>query len=556
MIPQGLGPRMTDAKGGARSAVVRVPQPQIAAPPALEVTDAGVVYPGVIALREFDLDVMAGEVHAVVGHNGSGKSTLVKLLAGQCQPTKATSVRVGGEDLQLCSPRDSARLGLRFVHQDLGLVPDLSITENLSLGAIGRAPSLSRIRWRQEHERARKQLARLGYSVDPRKPIRNVPKAIRGAVAIARALQDGDTTPARVLVIDEVTATMTGSDIERLLATLSAIRETGVAVLYVSHHLEEVLQVADRVTVLQDGVKIETSLASALTASTLADRIVGDSHHVSQALQAEAESAIVNDTEHGENDGVICEVSHLQGSAVRDISFSVRAGAILGIAGIAGSGREELSSLLMGGEMRAGDVTVDGHSIPPGRPHRSLRHGVALVPADRTSNAVIPDLAIRENLTLAHLAPFMQRGWLSRRREREEVRKWIQQLQIRGATVDGSMASLSGGNQQKVMLARALRIQPRLLLLDEPTQGVDVGSVAEIHGIIKGIAQRSAIIIFSSDAEELTSLCAEVLVMRSGTVAAHLTGSQITRMKIMRLELAAEDAGESSGPIVEETTWI
>ena len=506
---------------------------------ALEVSGAGVTYPGVRALQGLDIDVRAGEVHAVIGHNGSGKSTFVKLLAGQCRPTQGTRIRVAGEELPPQSPLESARLGLRFVHQDLALVPSQSVTENLGLSVGLGVRGLKRIDWRAEHAAARSRLAELGYAVDPKALVGELSRSTRSAVAVARALRDFVGSPARVLVLDEVSAAMTAPEIARLLEMLARLRATGLGILYVSHHLEEVLQTADRVTVLRDGVRVTTSSAHTLTGAQLADLIIGteQAHKLREGRAAEPGERDLA-TGQSRHTGAAFTVTALSGQILRDISFQARSGQIIGVAGIAGSGREELAELLMGSVPRKGSVLIDGAELPPSRPDLSVRYGMALVPADRSSNAVIPTLPVRDNMTLARLSPFWRRGWLSRRSEAKEVSAWIERLSIRGATVDGAVTTLSGGNQQKVMVARALRTRPRVLILDEPTQGIDVAAVADIHAIIREVAETSAVIILSSDSDELASLCSEVLVLRAGRVAAQLADSDVMSAAIMRLELA------------------
>jgi ribose transport system ATP-binding protein len=509
---------------------------------ALEVSGAGVTYPGVRALKGLDIDVRAGEVHAVVGHNGSGKSTFVKLLAGQCHPTPGTRIRVAGAELPPESPLESARLGLRFVHQDLALVPSQSVTENLGLGARLGVHSLKRIHWRAERAAARSRLAELGYEVDPKALVGDLPRATRSAVAVARALQHFTGSPAQVLVLDEASAAMTAPEIARLLDMLARLKATGLGILYVSHHLEEVLQTADRVTVLRDGVRVTTSPAHTLTGAQLADLIVGteQARTPREGPAAEPEESDLG-AQPARHSDAACTVTALTGQALHGISFQARSGRIMGVAGIAGSGREELAGLLMGSAPREGAVLIDGRELPPSRPDLSVRYGMALVPADRSANAVIPNLPVRDNMTLAHLSPFWRRGWLTRRSEAKEVAGWIERLSIRGATVDGAVTTLSGGNQQKVMVARALRTEPKVLILDEPTQGIDVAAVADIHAIVREIAQTSAVIVLSSDSDELASLCSDVLVLRAGRVTARLTGGDITSSNIIRLELAGGD---------------
>ncbi len=501
---------------------------------ALSVDDLSMTFPGTRALDRVSLGVQTGEIHGLVGHNGSGKSTLIKILAGQYVPDGGSAVRIGGEPLQWASPAHSEGLGLRVVHQNLGLVPTMSVTENMLIGSGYDTGFAGRILWRKEHRRAEAQMARLGYDVNPRAAVGGLSAATRSAVAIARALVARPGRPeVRVLLLDEVTATMPETEIDRLLELVSNLRDQGVSVLYVTHHLEEVLTTCDHVTVLRDGKVAASTLASDLTMTSLTDLLIGTSvwrdRPDVQAPAPRTSEAL---------GGSRLEISHLAGEVVRDLSVTVEPGRIVGVAGITGSGREDVALLVMGALPRGGEITVGGEVLPANDPAGSVKRGIALVPANRHTNGVVPTQNIRENMTLSAMRGRRGLAPLTARSERPGVRKWISQLGIRSATPEGSIDTLSGGNQQKVILARCLLVKPRVLILDEPTQGVDVGAVLDIHSRIREIAADSAVLVCSSDSLELESLCSEVVVLQRGRVVGRLVGAEITEENLDRLQLS------------------
>jgi ribose transport system ATP-binding protein len=506
--------------------------------PLLNVERAGLSFPGTRALDGVDVAVATGEVHAVVGHNGSGKSSLVKVLAGEYQPDRVTRIWVDGKPLLTGSPKQSMRLGLRFVHQNLALVSGLSVTENIAMGAGYGVRGLGRIRWKQEHERAESRLAELGYTIDPRAPLSDLSVSARSAVAIARALNDRPASPPKVLILDEVTAAMPQPEIARFLTLVRRLRDRGMGVVYVSHHLSEVFAVADRVTVLRDGVRVVTTTVAGETEQSLARHILGDSTSriaprlaTSRALVSPAFSGVDR----------TLEVEGLSGDLVHDLSFTVTAGRILGIAGIAGSGREHVAELVMGIRPRRGSVRLGGRELDPDRPDFALRAGLVLLPADRARSGLIPNLLLRENLTISRLRDLWRRGKLSKFLERREANEWIQRLGIRGGGPDVDVMSLSGGNQQKVVIARCLRLNPTALILDEPTQGVDIGGVSDIHSLIHAMGKISAVVVSSTDTSELAQLCQDVLVLRRDRAPVQLTGSEVTQHNIDTVQLTSGD---------------
>jgi ribose transport system ATP-binding protein len=501
-------------------------------PAALRIESMGMSFLGTRALADVALSVANGEVRGLVGHNGSGKSTMVKILAGQYQPDHGSLAEVGGETLTWADPAASERLGLRFVHQHMGLIPGLSVTENVSIGSGYPGKALSRINWKRQHRRVAEELERLGYPLDPRVSVSELPAATRSAVGVARALFDRPGSPRpRIVILDEVTASMPDQEVTRMLELVRALRSQSVGVLYVSHHLEEIMAVCETVTVLRDGHAVADEPIANLDQDKLADLVVGSSEWREKAPRP------VTATTSLPTSGVL-ELADVGGAVIQGFTRAVRPGRILGVAGITGSGREELAHLLLGAAPRTGTVVVDGQAVPPGRPGAAIRMGMALVPAERLANAVIPNQNIRENLTISSMG---RRRRMSRTRPEAEaraVKRWIGRLHIKGATVNGSILTLSGGNQQKIVLARSLDVDPKVLVLDEPTQAVDVGAIAQIHAVIREISATTTIIVSSSDNYELASLCSDVVIMHRGRVVAELSDADVTEENIDRLTLS------------------
>ncbi|HEX6680132.1 MAG TPA: sugar ABC transporter ATP-binding protein [Gaiellaceae bacterium] len=483
-------------------------------------------FAGTTALYDFDLDVAVGEVHALVGHNGSGKSTLVKILAGFHRPDDGT-VSVAGGDLDLSSASAALEAGLRFVHQDLGLVSTLNTVENLALGVGFRTGAAGRIRWAEERDSARRRLRELGYEVDVTRPVGELAAAERTGIAIARALKDWEN--ARVLVLDEPTAMLPRQEVGILFDAIDRVRRRGLAVIYVSHRLDEVFALAERVTVLRNGRKVATHPVADLDQARLVSLMVGD-----ETLASHADTAPAN-----REDGLL-SVEALSGSVLRRVSIGADGGEIVGIAGLTGSGREEILPLIFGaGDRSGGEVRIGGVPLPGGHPKQAIAAGVAFLPADRHRLGSVTTLSVRENLTLTDLRRHSARfGSLRRRAERAEVLDWIEAIDVRPPDPDVPFSTLSGGNQQKVVLAKWLRMKPRVLLLDEPTQGVDVHAKAVIHRLARTAADDgAAVVIASSDDAELCDTCDRVVVVRDGQVAAHLDGRRITPSELGRLEL-------------------
>jgi ribose transport system ATP-binding protein len=503
------------------------------------------------ALDGVDFDIRGGEVHALVGQNGSGKSTLIKLLAGYHDPEPGTAVEVAGKRVPLGHPAASRDAGLRFVHQDLALVDSLSVTENLAFGRGFSTGVGGRIRWGEERREATKMIRSLDFDFDVRRPVGDLVAAERTGVAIARALWDWEMG-AKVLVLDEPTAALPSTEVETLFAAIHRVLERGVGVLYVSHRLEEVFAVGHRVTVLRDGRRVGTYETPELTEERLISLMLGTVGNVPSPDLQPTEDGIASLLVGGEPSEAesakptaapetLLQVRGLRGEILQGIDFDASAGEVLGFAGLTGSGRDEILPLVFGAVPRGGSVTVEGTEVPMGDLRTSIKHGVSMVPADRHRQGAVLTMTVRENCTLTGLRRFRgPTGAIRRRRELEEVREWIARLDVRPPDPALVVGSLSGGNQQKVVLSKWLWMRPRVLLLDEPTHGVDVGAKVMIHELLREAARRgAAVVVASSDDEELADVCDRALVLRDGRIVGELRGEQMTTDELGRLELSS-----------------
>jgi ribose transport system ATP-binding protein len=499
---------------------------EVRADPAIRVTGLTKSFPGTLALDHVDLEVRRGEVHALVGHNGSGKSTLIKTLAGFHEPDEGTISVLGAEPRSISSAATARDLGLRFVHQDLGLIDQLSAVENLALGRGFDTGFAGRIRWSRERAVAKERLRELGYEFDTRMAVSELTASQQAGLAIARATFDWEK--ACLLVVDEPTAALPRAETEGLFNAIDRAREKGLGILYVSHRLEEVFRIADRVTVLRDGKKVGSYPIADLDKDRLIGLMLGG-----EQLQAQAKGRSA-----APQAGLLV-TRGLSGTIVDGVDISVAGGEVLGMAGLTGSGREEILGLIFGAQERDGDVHVAGKPLPSGDPRAAMKQGVGMVPADRHSDGSIEPLSVRFNVTLTDLGRNTnQLGVLRTGRERAEVRDWIERLDIKPPRPDNEFSLLSGGNQQKVLMAKWLRLNPKVLLLDEPTHGVDVHSKAVLHNLAREAASKgTAVIIASSDDEELVDVCDRVLILRDGQIAGELEQAAISLEAISRIEI-------------------
>jgi ribose transport system ATP-binding protein len=472
------------------------------------------------ALVNLNLRLEPGEVYALLGQNGSGKSTLIKVLSGYHRPDPGAEVQINGQDLHFGSPASAADLGCRFVHQDLGLIESMSVLDNLSIGT-GYPSTLGTIRRRDARREVAAALNRLNLDIKPSRLVRDLSPAMRSGVAIARALRGDFERADGLLVMDEPTATMATADVGRLHAIVQSAARHGVAVLYVTHRIEEVFEVADRYGVLRDGILVAEGRTADATRADLIHALVGE-----ELGEAEAGLPVAAD---GPEQAPTLDVRGLSGTTFADVSLRVSAGEIVGIAGLTGSGREEFLGTIFGASpCLAGSVRVGDQVIARGRPRSAIQAGIGLLPGDRKALGGVLGLSARENLLLPGIKSFWRFPRLSRQRERRDAGDWFKRFAVHPpGKVERILAQFSGGNQQKILMAKWLRLEPRALLLDEPTQGVDIAAKAAIHAAIaEAAAAGRAVLVSSSDSDELVDLCARVIVFKKGTVSAELAHGQ------------------------------
>jgi ribose transport system ATP-binding protein len=487
------------------------------------------VFEGQRALDGVDFDVRPGEVHALLGPNGSGKSTLIKILAGYHSPEDGARAWLGGEPLEIGSP--AAGAAIRFIHQDLGLVGELDAVDNLALGGAYQS------RWwlsgSRERAAARAQLAEYGAEVDVSVPVRSLSRPRQTMLALVRALGSG-LSEGDVLVLDEPTAALPGSEVNQLIDLLREIRRRGACVVYVTHRLGEVFQIADRVTVLRDGKKVTTCDCAELDHDRLVQLIVG--RPLGSFYPTPPPGGHIP----------LLELSGIRGDGVAEASIVVCRGEIVGITGLVGSGYEDLLHLAFGSRSRAGgEVSVDGMLIDRLSPERSIAAGMAFAAADRKALGGVLEWTLRENLTLPALRGHGFAGWLSPRRERVDAAEWLGRLNVVPPNPEAKFSSLSGGNQQKVCLARWLRRGALVYLLEEPTNGVDMGAKHAVYQMLVQVARDGAAVLMTSqDPEELCSVCDRVLVMSEGRIVASLSGDGLTEDRVVSESLRRVPAPE------------
>ena len=477
-------------------------------------------FPGVVALDEVSLGVAGGSVHALVGENGAGKSTLMKIIAGICPPDGG-GLHLHGRAVQLDTPRRALQAGIAMIHQELNLMPSMTVAENIW---IGREPvsRLGLIRHRELRHRTRALLERLRIAVDPDAAVGELPIAARQLVEIAKAL----SYESQLIIMDEPTSALTERDAERLFTVIGELRAAGRAVLYITHRLDEVFALADQVTVLRDGRHVGTGHPAHLSRDDLIRMMVG------------RELTRIYPGAPGTPGAVVLAVHALTGARFRDVSFELRAGEILGLAGLMGAGRSELAAALFGlNPARAGHVSLDGTRVRIDSPRTALAHGIALLTEDRKESGCFLVLSILENLEIAALGhQFVRAGVVRGRAVREACGAMSRQLRVKTPGLDECIGNLSGGNQQKVLLGRCLLLRPKILILDEPTRGVDVGAKSEIHELIARLAaQGTAVLMISSELPEILGMSHRIMVMHEGRVTGTLDRDQADQVQIMQL---------------------
>ena len=483
-------------------------------------------YPGVTALDAVDLTVEAGEVHAVVGENGAGKSTLLKIVAGAAPPD-AGEIRWDGAPVTLASPRDALRRGITVIYQELALVPALGADANIFLGMERTRGGV--LEGDAMREAAAKALAELGLSIDPGLPVKRLSVAQRQLVELARAM----VRDARLVALDEPTATLTAHEVAHLAAQIERLTAKGIAVIFVSHRLDEVHRFASRITVLRDGRRVWTGRTNEVDETALIRLMVGrDVAYRRHPAGRAPDPAPVFDVR-----------GLTRAPAFHDVSFTLRPGEIVGVAGLVGAGRTEVARALAGIEPWAtGAVTLAGEPYRPRSPRDAIARGLAYLPEDRQRDGLVLRFKVRENVTLPVLRRFVARGRIRQAEESEAARAAATAVDLRPSPpdVERPTAQLSGGNQQKVVMAKWLLTDARVIVFDEPTRGVDVGAKVELHRQIRALAdQGRAVLLISSELPELLALADRVLVMRGQRVAGELSGDALTAERVMALAVEA-----------------
>ena len=480
-------------------------------------------FAGVQALDRVSFDLRPGEVHALVGENGAGKSTLIRIVTGAETPDSGTLI-VSGRTLRRLDPASARAMGIAAIYQQPTLFPDLSVAENIAL-ALETAGVWRRVDWAARMRKAADLLARAGASIDPARRAETLSLPEQQLVEIAKAIG----ADARILVMDEPTSALTDAEVARLFSVIGTLRGTGAGIVYISHRLEEVFTISDRVTVLRDGATIATRATADVEPQELIRMMVG------RELAARFPKRPVP---FGDVALELAGVSN-HSTGVRDVSLSVRSGEILGLAGLAGCGRSELADTIFGlTPADTGEIRIRGKTARLDSPGRAIQCGVGYVPKDRRQHGVVAEMSIAENISLASLRNVSRLGLIRRSLERDAAARSMTRLRIKAPSTATDVSALSGGNQQKVALARWLMTDARVLILDEPTQGVDVGAKAEIHALIGDLVERGvAILMISSELPELLGMCDRVAVMRAGTISGVLAGSDATAPRILAMAL-------------------
>jgi rhamnose transport system ATP-binding protein len=503
-------------------------------PPVLQLQEIRKAFAGIQALDGVSFAATPGSVHALIGENGAGKSTLVRIMTGAHAPDSGT-IQVGGEVVTMHAPIDAQRLGIAAIYQEPTLFPDLDVAENIFMGRQPLRPGLRQVLWPAMYRQARELVERLGVRLDVRARVRGLSVADQQTVEIAKAL----STNSRVLIMDEPTAALSLREVAELFRIVRQLRANDVAVIFISHRLEEIYEIADRITVLRDGRNVGEGAPGDLPQNRLIQMMVG---RTLDKLFPKEEAEI------GET---VLQVEGLQREGVfRDISFELRRGEILGLAGLVGARRTEVARAIFGiDRLQSGRVLLHGRPISIKAPRDALRHGIAYLPEDRQHQGLVLSMPITHNVTLPILQALSTAGWVHPRQESTIAHEQGQRLQLRGASsYMQAVRQLSGGNQQKVVLAKWLATKPQVLILDEPTRGIDVGTKAEVHRLISQLAaQGLAILMISSELPEVLGMSDRILVMREGRLTGEFSREEATQEVIMAAATAGMPSGTATG---------
>jgi len=487
----------------------------------LEMKNVTKRFPGVLALDNVQLDLRFGEVHCLVGENGAGKSTLMKILAG-AQPTDSGTIHIAGEPVHIASPHHAQQLGISMIYQEFNLSPYLSVAENIFLGReprLGRSPF---IHWSKMYNDAREILNRIRVDIDVRKPVNELSVAQQQMVEIGKAISFNS----KIIVMDEPSATLTEHELKALFDLIRNLKQQGIGLIYISHRLEEIFEIGDRVTVMRDGQYIATTNVCDLDRDQVIHMMVG------RELKDEFPKEVFEPTNE------VLRVDKLSRKGVfRDISLRLRAGEIVGLTGLVGAGRTEVARAIFGADaIDGGEITLNGKSVLIRSPQEAIRYGIGLLTEDRKGQGLVLGMTVRENTTLANLKSLVKVLFVDRRRERAITTQYVKELQIKTPSIEQVVQNLSGGNQQKVVLAKWLFTQSRVLIFDEPTRGIDVGAKVEIYKLMNDLARKGVgILVISSELPEVLGMCDRILVMHEGTITGELLRGEATQEAVMRL---------------------
>ncbi|POS06080.1 D-xylose ABC transporter ATP-binding protein [Burkholderia gladioli] len=493
--------------------------------PYLEVSRISKTFPGVRALDQVSLHVSRGEVLALAGENGAGKSTLMKILTGVLQPDAGGTIAVEGRPVVLADSHHARALGIGIIYQELSVVDNLSIAENIFLARepLNRLGFVDRARMNRE---ARELLAGIGMTIDPRRLVGELSVGQKQMVEIAKAV----SCQPRILIMDEPTASLSHHETRLLLDLIARLRAREIGVVYISHRLEELFELADRVTVLRDGSTVADAPMAAVDRAWLVRKMVDrelDELYAKSASHATREVVL-------EVEGLSMRSRKGAPGWVRDVSFRVHRGEILGIAGLVGAGRTEIMEMIFGMRPASGEVRVAGRPVAIRSPHDAIAHGIGFATEDRKGQGLVAGMSIRENFSLTHLESYSPWQFVRHAEEAQRCREFVRELGVKTPSIEQKVINLSGGNQQKVVLAKWLARQPRLLIVDEPTRGIDIGAKAEVHALLTRLAEQGvAIIAISSDLQEVLAISDRILVVREGRVTGDFARDEASQERVM-----------------------
>ena len=498
--------------------------------PILQMQGIRKVFPGVVALNSVDFDLVPGEVHALVGENGAGKSTLIKIISGLYQKDAGTVI-VNGKTVDFKSPADAINERIKVVYQELDLVPTLSVAENVFLGSYPKK-RLGQVDWNDLYAQTEKLLAGFGLDIDPRMPVGQLRVAEQQLVEIARAL----SRQAQIIVMDEPTSALSPAEVDKLFGAIECLKDAGCGTIYVSHKLEEIFQVADRVTVFRDGSKIITKPVKETNTVELVSYMVGrELREFFPKTEAQPGKPLL-------------EVKNVNADRLRDFNLTVRAGEVVGVFGLLGAGVHMIGRALFGDEVRTGEVLVDGKRVQAHSPTDAIHKGLGLLTESRRDDGILPFLPVQTNITLVALQQFATAGWIRPRAEAQAADERVKQLNIKTPSLRQQIRLLSGGNQQKSLMARWLLRDPKVLMLSEPTRGIDVGSKVEIYKLIDAMAHRGmGLLVMSTELPEILGIADRVIVMYEGRVTGEFSRAEATTEKVI---------AAASGATVEQVNGV